>query len=152
MNPDSQVPEPTLKLADGERMERNKAILLDALKQSGATQATVGYRGGGDEGIFDEVAASAIDATPVLLEYQVSVLVKNSRHVDREWHHLTELSKRPLDEALSDFAMEAVSKHHGGWEINEGGSGEVIFDCSADTVRIEHNRYFCESEYTETVL
>ena len=57
-----------------------------------------------------------------------------------------------LDIALSDYAMEAVYQHHRGWENNEGGYGEVIFDCEAGTVRIEHFDYFVESEYTETEL
>lgn len=152
MNPDSSIHETMLSMSDSDRMARNKTLLLDALKGSGAVLASVNYHGGGDEGTDDGVSAFDANNVAVILSGTVSLFFERHYHDNGSWK-ITILQKdQPLDEALSEYAMEAVNQHHGGWENGEGGYGEVEFDCEAGTVRIEHNDYYVESEYTETVL
>ncbi len=152
MNPDASTPQPALSMSAQERMTRNKKRLLDALKRAGADRATVGYSGGGDEGFANATTAFAVDGAPVDCSDSVSVFVQHSHFLNGQWQSAMAQEERPLDDALSDFAMEAVEDHHGGWENGDGGAGEVVFDCASEQVRIEHNDYYTESEYTETTL
>lgn len=152
MNPDSPIPQTTLFMSDNERMARNKALLLGALKGAGAVLASVTYHGGGDEGTDDGVSAFDGNNVAITLAGTVSLFCQRHYHDDGHWRTTTVQKDQPLDEALSEYAMEAVNQHHGGWETGEGGYGEVVFDCEAGMVRIEHNDYYVESEYTETVL
>lgn len=152
MNPDTSTSQPTLPLSAQERMARNKKSLLDALKRAGAVRATVGYSGGGDEGFANEAAGFGADSTPVDLSDSLSVFIEHSHFLNGQWQSAVVQEERPLDDALSDFAMEAVEGRHGGWENGDGGAGEVVFDCASEQVRIEHNDYYTESDYTETTL
>lgn len=152
MNPELSPPETTLTMPDSERMTRNKALLLDALKVAGAILASVTYRGGGDEGTDDGVTAFDANNAAVDLSDTVSLFCERYYRDDQDWKTKIEQKDQPLDEALTDYAMEAVNQHRGGWEDGEGGYGEVVFDCETNTVRIEHNDYYIESEYTEIVL
>jgi hypothetical protein len=68
------------------------------------------------------------------------------------WHSTVVLTDRPLDDALTDFAMDLVESHFGGWENNDGASGEVVFDATNGRVVIEHRAYFLDSEYSEIEL
>lgn len=151
MTPDTLNPEHPALPAE-ERMRRNKALLLEALKGLGAVRATVTYSGGGDEGAADETSAVDADGRTVDLSTTVDVFTECTRYADQQWHTWTELDDELLHQALSDFAMEAVESRHEGWYDGEGGSGQVVFDCASDTVRIEHAEYRTESDFTETEL
>ncbi len=152
MNPDSPLPEAALPLSEPERLARNKTQLLDALKRAGAVRATVSYHGGGDEGCADGAGAFSGDGASVDLAGTVLVFRERYDHANGQWTTSIDQQEEPLDAALCDYAMEAVARHHGGWENNEGGYGEVVFDCEAGTVRLEHNDYIIETDYTETAL
>lgn len=152
MNPESPLPETALPLSEPERLARNKTLLLDALKRVGAARAAVSYHGGGDEGCADGAEAFSADGTSVDPAGTVLVFRERYDHTDGQWTSSTVQLEEPLDAALCDYAMEAVERHHGGWENNEGGYGEVVFDCEAGTVRLEHNDYIIETDYTETAL
>lgn len=152
MNPDTPIPEAALPLSDHERLERNKALLFSALKRAGGIRATVSYRGGGDEGFFEDTEASAPGGACVDLSETVSVFRKRYALDNGKWATSIVEQEQPLDAALCDYATEVVEQHHGGWENGEGGYGQVVFDGKAATVRLEHYDYVVESEYTETVL
>lgn len=110
------------------------------------------YSGGGDDGQSDEVSAHNPDGTSIALSHPVSIFVMKSRFADGKWSEAATLEERPLEYALSDFAMEAICRHHSGWENNDGGSGEVVLDTSNGTIKIEHNAYFTDSEHSVTQL
>ncbi|MCL1960606.1 MAG: hypothetical protein FWG56_02230 [Desulfovibrionaceae bacterium] len=152
MNSNTTTPETLPDLSRQERQDRNKALLLDALKSAGAIRAAVTYSGGGDEGYADGIVATAADGKPIRLSAPVSLYVVRSDFIDGQWQSAIVLKELPLEDALSNFAMEALEERHAGWEINDGGEGEVVFDCAKGVVRIEHNDYYTESEHTETTL
>lgn len=135
-----------------ERTGRNKTILLEALKAAGAARATITYSGGGDDGFVREIGAMRADGSKIALTATVSMLAETSQFVAGQWRKYSVQEELPLDQALSDFAMEAVHHRHGGWQNGESAYGEVVFECESATARIEHNAYFVESEFTETAL
>ncbi|HQC99071.1 MAG TPA: hypothetical protein PK306_25530 [Aquabacterium sp.] len=151
MTPETPNPEqPALTL--DERIQRNKALLLQALKGVGAVLAMVSYSGGGDEGFPNETSAVRADGESADLSANVDVHVEQRRFADQQWQTSTEMEDQRLDQALADFAMEMVELHHAGWYDGEGGSGQVMFDCAADVVRIEHREYYTATNRTETSL
>lgn len=152
MNPDSSTPQTALAMSNKERVARNKERLLNAVQHAGAARACVTYHGGGDEGTHDGVSAFGADNATVDLSGTVTLFREISNFEDGQWTSSVKQDDQPLDAALRDFAMEAVERHHGGWENGEGGYGEVVFDCDAGTVRIEHNDYIVKTDYTETEL
>ena len=136
--------------SEEERIAANRAAIFAALRDEGVLRAAVSYTGSGDsggpEGVRFEMpdGPRELDEMPSAPQYMMS-----SQYVDSVWQNTTSLTDRLLNDALTDFAMEAVEQHFGGWEDGDGASGEVVFDATAATVVIEHNSYFTDSEYSE---
>ncbi len=137
--------------SEEERIAANRTAIFSALRDEGVLRAAVTYTGSGDsggpEGVRFEMpdGPQKLDEMPMAPQYVVSC-----QYVNSAWRNTTSLDDRPLDDALTDFAMDAVEQHFGGWENEDGASGEVVFDATASTVVIEHNSYFIDSEYSET--
>jgi len=137
-------------LSEEERIAANRTAIFTALRDDGLLRAVVSYTGSGDSGGPEGVrfekpdGPCQLDEIPMAPQY-----VESSQYVDGAWRTTVSLTDRPLDDALADFAMEALEQHFGGWENEDGASGEVVFDATASTVVIEHNSYFTDSEYSE---
>lgn len=131
---------------------RNKHILLAALKQGGATSATVTYAGSGDSGSVEDVTIEAPEGTGFDSSVAITVFMDRGVYQDGAWQTATVEQQVTIEQALSDFAEQALELVHGGWENNDGASGSVVFDCRTDTVSIEHTTYYTDSDYEETTL
>lgn len=136
--------------SEEERIAANRAAIFAALRDDGVLRAVVSYTGSGDdggsEGVRFETATGlrGLDEMPVAPQYVVS-----SRYVESAWQTTVSLAEMPLNDAITDFAMDSVEQHFGGWENGDGASGEVVFDATAATVVIEHDSYFTDSEHSE---
>ncbi len=135
-----------------ECLERNKPILLEALRRIGAVRASIAYHGGGDEGFEEQATAERCTGTAIDLQGEVRLFEQQNIFDNGQWQSRVELLERPLGAALSDYASQVLNQHYGSWEDGDGGYGEVIFDVVSDAVRIEHHAYFTDSDYSETVL
>ena len=51
--------------------------------------------------------------------------------------------------AIEHMAYELLGQTHGGWENNAGAYGEFIFDVAAETITLEFNMRFEDSEFFE---
>lgn len=136
--------------SEEERIAANRAAIFAALRDDGILRAVVSYTGSGDdggpEGVRFEMATGLrkLDEMPEAPQYVVS-----SRYVESAWQTTVSLADMPLNDAITDFGMEAVEQHFGGWENGDGASGEVVFDATAATVVIGHDSYFTDSEHSE---
>lgn len=139
---------PTLDAASV--LGRNKHILLSALRQAGITQVTVTYAGTGDSGSVYGVEAEMPEGTHFDAMAPVPLYANQAICSDGAWQTIEVEQSTSVEQALRDFADDIVDWLHGSWE--DGASGSVVFDCAADSVRVEHNAYFTDSDYTETVL
>ncbi len=152
-NDPSATVEPATTVLDASSiLGRNRPILLAALKQGGVSTATVTYAGSGDSGSVEEVAVESATGTRFDTLALITVFANQSDYRDRAWHAFVVEQQVSVDQALRDFAEEAVELLHGGWENNDGASGSVVFDCENGTVRVEHTAYFTDSDYEETEL
>jgi hypothetical protein len=132
--------------------EKNKSTLLAALRETGAATATVTYQGSGDSGYVEGVSIQDANDAAINWSSTVTYCDVENRFENGAWHPVIVEKEQPLETALSDFAMTAVYCRHGGWENNEGGCGNVVFDTATDVVRIEHTEYFIDSACEETLL
>ena len=152
-NDPSATVEPATTVLDASSiLGRNRTILLAVLKQGGVSTATVTYAGSGDSGSVEDVAVESVTGNRFDTLALITVFTNQSDYRDRAWHASVVDQQVSIDQALRDFAEEAVELLHGGWEDNDGASGSVIFDCENGTVRVEHTVYFTDSDYEETVL
>jgi len=137
-----QQPAKGVPRSKAKQIAANRAAIFIALKAAGVVSAVVNYIGLGDEGGPEDVhlvmpAGSELEKMPTVPWYKAS-----SRDT-------FELVKRPLDEAITDFGMDAVDQHHSCWAGNDGGGGEIVFDVASSTVCIKHNNNYMASEYSE---
>jgi len=112
-----------------QRAKEDAAFKLDlaVLRDAGVDDVTVEYSGGGDSGCYEGVT---IDGEP----FEETVV-------------------KGVDEArLADYLMRFVDTAFAGWEINDGGRGEVVLDVPEGTIRINHTRYFTSEDCSEIEL
>jgi hypothetical protein len=131
---------------------RNRRVLLAMLSQAGAVTATATYVGCGDSGGVEDVSVEMPAEVPFNMLAPVTVFAEQGVFENGQWQTTIVEQDLSIEQALRDFADEAIDLVHGGWENGDGGSGSVIFDCQAGTVRIEHTAYFTDSDYEETTL
>lgn len=131
---------------------RNRRILLAVLAEAGAVTSTATYVGCGDSGGVEDVSVEMPAEAPFDMSALVTVFAERGVFENGEWRSTIVEQQVSIEQALRDFADEVIDVVHGGWENGDGGSGSVIFDCQAGTVRIEHTAYFTDSDYEETTL
>ncbi len=68
---------------------------------------------------------------------------------DSDAHELV-ISKE-LDETITNFMYDHLEKYHGGWEINEGSSGNITIDLMNRTIVVSHDEYYQEANHSEDV-
>lgn len=125
----------------GELLTLNKASLLSAFADAGITQVTVSFNGSGDSGQVEEIAAHTADDIADLPETEVEIFDCN--YEDMEITRTT----MPLAEAVDHLCSNLLEVHHGGWENNDGGYGEFIFDVPEGTFALDFNYRIQDSEY-----
>lgn len=105
---------------EAEERRKNRIELLSKLADAGVTQLTAIYNGYGDEGNVHEVMAEpSHDALP-----------------------------GDLLPKVSDFAWDMAYALHPGFENNEGGNGEFVWNITTDTINITHNDCYVEHDTT----
>lgn len=118
--------------------QAHKESIFVVLKNAGVKSAVVSYSGSGDSGDAESVTydpdGTYENITVPIADNDEPPIVKS------------------LDEALIDYAMHLIEDRHGGWENNDGGSGEVTFDVKKGSIHIEHHDYYTESTVSEHSL
>lgn len=133
-------------------LSHNRTVLLDALRAAGAATAVISYSGYGDSGNANEIQILDAGGQAVTGDQTVSLMREDARYVDGQWQSTHALTDMSLRDALDAFGDRAVSLHHPGFENNEGGDGEITFDCIAGTVCMAHRGHYVEHIHTDTDL
>lgn len=103
------------------------------------------YSGAGDSGdieppSIDRVMQGTLDALGWRMEYATGGYAYDQatgKYIHTNDDH---------DACLLTLVSELLP---GGWEINEGSSGEVVIDIVADTITVKHNQNVMDVEYSE---
>lgn len=156
-----------------ERMEDGNNILKAAwpvLENSPLKSVVLEYYGSGDSGGFEEAHFLFKDENRAPLHHSISwgpqdtypwdelglgkVPVTRHTYMWANGLHVSNTTTEDEDliTSLVDVAESLLSYHHGGWENDEGGRGEVTFDIATRKVTLEHQEYYTETtSYSHTL-
>jgi hypothetical protein len=123
--------------------ELNKAVLFDALAPAGITSIHVEFDGEGDSGQINGVLALAGDQPTQL---PATKLILQQLHWGQTESTPSEFT---LSEAIDTLCYDYLEQTHGGWENNDGGYGEFVFDVAKRTIELEFNGRYTET-FTDT--
>jgi len=70
----------------------------------------------------------------------------------KSWDKTESMVPKKLYSEIEDLAYEALSVYYGGWEINEGSFGQLIFDVEDKVVRVSHYQRVSREEHSELEL
>jgi hypothetical protein len=68
--------------------------------------------------------------------------------IDFNTEHLIEAVVKDIENQAEEAAWEILATSHPGWEINDGGDGEIVFEKDEDgavTAKLSHKEYFVDS-------
>lgn len=115
-----------------------KAAMLPVFSAHGIATVEVRFDGCGDSGIIEKCSCFASDGAKVDCPDVV---------VAREGRDDVKLAL-----LLEDFAYEALERHHGGWEINDGAFGELLIDVGDASFQLDCNLRFTSYDSHSTAL
>ncbi|MEM7667436.1 MAG: DUF6878 family protein [Pseudomonadota bacterium] len=122
---------------------KNKAAIFAVLAETGITSVTVEFDGYGDSGGIESVHAEADGSEIALPDGSVTLFTLGSRETE------TSQNTMPISEAIEHMVYELLGQTHGGWENNAGACGEFVFDVAAETITLEFNMRFEDTEFFE---
>ena len=104
------------KLERDGRNAKDRAVLRAFLQSKGVTRVDAQYDAYGDSGNVEDITF-----TPV------TVMIETTQ-----------------EEALRDFIWSMAYALHPGFENNDGGDGEVVWEIDEDKIQIEHRERFTD--------
>ena len=128
-----------------EAFDANRAVLFDALTAAGITEVVVEFDGEGDQGQIEGITAQDASGIVALPDARIDVLTPahDGSRMDR--------SVRTIGEAVETLCYALLSRHHGGWEINDGSYGLFGFDVPKRTIELTHNERYIAVDTTEAM-
>ena len=131
------------------KVQRNKDALIPVLRSNGIKYVVIEYNGYGDSGQVEDVAVYGAHC-----EVQPENSYETEGRIDMPdvIAELPEEKGKKLQTVLEDFGWDTVTAHHGGFENNEGGQGQVLIDVEAGKVRIEHGDNYVEVHSSSTEI
>lgn len=113
------------------------------LKEIGLKSFEVQYSGSGDSGEIEE-----INYEPNFLQCDIDVGTWRRWNIEKMEHEETE-DKKPLKDYIEDFCYDLLEVNHGGWEINEGQSGNIQWDNDGNQITHGYTCYIEQSNEEE---
>jgi hypothetical protein len=119
----------------------NRTAIFDTLERHAIQTVTMSFDGYGDSGQIDDVSVAA--GKPHNLA-AIDIEQKQAR-----WgKDAIETITLTLRTAIEDLGYAFLEETHCGWENNEGGSGEFVFDVAARAIALDfHERYVSTESY-----
>jgi len=151
-----------LRAAQTEALKVTKPLLFAALTAAGITRVTVVFDGSGDSGQIECIRAIDKDDAPV--ELPAVMITSPSATMVPTYEPCTETASRLRfvgntiqtgEETESVAALierifwDFIESRHDGWENNDGGHGECVFDPGENIIRLEMNERYTETNYYE---
>lgn len=136
------------------RLRKNRNRIRKVLEKAGVTRVRVNYSGSGDSGQIDQVSLYKGEKEIVEINAKVSVASMTSKWDSKEsrWIDSSQNQVLPVTEALRELVYDWLEADHGGWENNDGASGECSIDVAKDKFLLEHTTYIIEGHSTEHIL
>ena len=133
------------KKYERERKEKLEGFPLKAerfkkkLKELKVKSFSVEYSGSGDSGEIDEVSYE-----PKKLNASIDMGTRT------RWNNTTLEQEKTTDhkslkDYIEDFCYELLEDNHGGWEINEGQSGNIEWNSKDDVINHNYTQFIEQS-------
>lgn len=133
-------------------LTHNREIILQTLKQHPIDKVTIIYSGGGDSGDIEEIQAYSsgelINLPDIIIHYREPT----AEYKDGKYCYTLEDTQQSLEKSLRYFALTWLGQDHRGWEINDGGNGEVNILVAKEAFSLNHTEYYTESNSYEYAL
>jgi hypothetical protein len=123
-----------------------KAAFCPILVEHGVVRVTIDYDGGGDEGQVHAIAFFTAD------NHEVDPPAVNCDRCVTNFHGQITVDQALVEDALDNFAYEALAVFHNGWENGEGACGEISIDTVHQSATLDHNVRVVELEHSSTEL
>lgn len=130
-----------------EAQRLNRDTLIQALTQLGVARVTITYSGSGDSGDVCQVEATPPEPRRQFPETSIPFVYVCPEYQDSNVTYVMQFQHQSLEESLRDFALNWVELHHGGWENNEGGEGEVTIDVPGNAFTLDHHAFYTERDH-----
>ena len=125
------------------RFKHNRPVVRKALMALGCKTVACDYDGSGDEG-----SVHAPEYKPAIIGQSRVKNILSCRWNSKE----PEPGEEDIEEATHNIFYDALDQTHGGWEINDGARGEIVWNLTTDLITIEHCAYYIEEHHTGTEL
>ncbi|MEJ6394538.1 DUF6878 family protein [Gymnodinialimonas sp. 2305UL16-5] len=125
---------------------KNKAAIFAVLAEASIANVTVEFDGYGDSGGIESVHAEADGSEIALPDGSITFLTLRWRETEPTEKTI------PLCEAIENMVYELLGQTHAGWENNAGAYGNFVFDVAAETITLEFNMRFEDSEFFEHIF
>jgi len=143
-------------------LRKAKPILFGALKAAGINRVTVTFDGSGDSGQIESVEAYGAENQPIDLPaepipYPFATMEERYESCSKTpsgqrctGYEVQEIEKSSLiQDIIEEIFWDFIGAKHGGWENNDGGYGECVFEVESQTIRLEMNERYTETNYYE---
>jgi len=129
--------------------ESVKPQIIKILKDMEIDRVEIYYSGSGDDGSMEDATFYVGKDTINLNEKHIVDIGERKYwcHTDHTYKFTTD----PMDlkDYIEEMAYDYLEAFHGGWEINEGQSGNIIFDVVQDKISHDYVTYVEHSEVEE---
>ena len=120
--------EPSLSPKEALRLE-----VLEKLKKLKIKTIHCSYSGGGDEGSLNEI-----------------LYMENTRKKYSSLHLVNLSDSAPkLIENIEEVLYDILENEVSGWEINDGGHGDIYWDIKPNKIKLCHHQCYTETIYNE---
>ncbi|HQT86709.1 MAG: hypothetical protein B7Z58_18855 [Acidiphilium sp. 37-64-53] len=143
-------------------LRKAKPILFGALKAAGINRVTVSFDGSGDSGQIESIEAYRAENQPIDLPaepipYPFATMEERYEPCSETpsgqrcaGYEVQEIEKSSLiQNIIKEIFWDFIGAKHDGWEDGEGGYGECVFDTEIETIRLEMNARYTETNYFE---
>ena len=124
----------TKKAQRAEMFAQYRAVMIETFTRIGLKEANAYFDGCVDDGMVEEIRVPDGFETDL-----TTVAISGFENI------------KNLYELLKDFAYEILEDNVGGWEINAGAFGDVVFNCDGH-VRLDYNGRIDEIHHEEYTI
>ncbi len=121
-------------------LEHNRKTLFDKLAACAITSVTVSFDGYGDSGQIENVEAKHGDDVIALPDVRLELW-------QADWNNAG-IARRAstIHGAVEELCYALLAQTHCGWENNEGAYGDFTFDVAGQSITLDYNERYTESE------
>lgn len=124
----------------------NLLAVIAALSAANIARVDLEYEGCGDSGQIESVYAFDGKGSEVALP-DVKVRITTARY-EHPTGYVSAPEDADLEEAMKQIAYEQLRQHFGGWEIDEGSEGSVVFNMESRKIEVSNMPYADEQYET----